>query len=128
MYQSVTLIEDVGDLAEEYQLMGDTSICVPRAVDLHVKVYPAACPGSMMQHESTRDDMSMSEHTVISDSSLVHAKIYGGIQRGVLSCREETHLGEHAKATPLQQHMVMRYHLHRFNNCVGDRRWSLVYQ
>jgi hypothetical protein len=28
MYQSVTLIEDVGDLAEEHQLMEDTSICV----------------------------------------------------------------------------------------------------
>jgi hypothetical protein len=24
--------------------------------------------------------------------------------------------------------MVIRYHLHRFNNCVGDRRWRLVYQ
>jgi hypothetical protein len=28
MYQSVTLIEDVDDLAEEHQSMGDTSICV----------------------------------------------------------------------------------------------------
>jgi hypothetical protein len=128
MYQSVTLIEDVGDLAEEHQLMEDTSICVPRAVDLHIEVDPAVCPGSMMQHESTGDDMSMSEHTVISDSSPVHAEIYDGIQRGVLSCREETHLGEHAEAIPLQQHMVMRYHLHRFSSCVGDRRWSLVYQ
>jgi hypothetical protein len=128
MYQSVTLIEDVGDLAEEHQLMEDTSICVPRAVDLHVEVDPAVCPGSMMQHESTGDDMSMSEHTVISDSSQVHAEMYGGIQRGVLPCREETHLGEHAEATPLQQHMVMRYHLHRFSSCMGDRRWRLVYQ
>jgi hypothetical protein len=59
MYQSVTLIEDVGDLAEEHQLMEDTSICVPRAVDLHVEVDPAVCPGSMMQHESTGDNMSM---------------------------------------------------------------------
>jgi hypothetical protein len=49
--------------------MEDTSICVPRAVDLHVEVDPIVCPGSMMQHESTRDDMSMPEHTVISDSS-----------------------------------------------------------
>jgi hypothetical protein len=128
MYQSVTLIEDVGDLTEGHQLMEDTSICVPRAVDLHVEVDPAVCPGSMMQHESTGDDMSMPEHIVISDSSLVHVEIYDGIQRGVLYCREETHLGEHAEATPLQQHMVMRYHPHRFSNCVGDRRWSLVYQ
>jgi hypothetical protein len=105
MYQSVTLIEDVGDLAEEHQLMEDTSICVLRAVDLHVEVDPAVCPGSMMQHESTGDDMSMSEHTVMSDSSQVHAEMYGGIQRGVLPCREETHLGEHADATPLQQHI-----------------------
>jgi hypothetical protein len=48
MYQSVTLIEDVGDLAEEHQLMKDISICVPRAVDLHVEVDPVACPGSMI--------------------------------------------------------------------------------
>jgi hypothetical protein len=128
MYQSVTLIEDVGDLAEEHQLMEDTSICVLRVVDLHVEVDPTVCPGSMMQHESTGDDMSMSEHTVISDSSQVHAEMYGGIQRGVLPCREETHLGEHAEATPLQQHMVMRYHLHHFSSCMGDRRWRLVYQ
>jgi hypothetical protein len=38
---------------------------------------------------------------VISDSSQVHVEMYDGIQRGVLPCREETHLGEHAKATPL---------------------------
>jgi hypothetical protein len=48
MYQSVTWLEDVGGLAEEHQLMEDTSICVPRAVDLHVEVDPAAHPGSMM--------------------------------------------------------------------------------
>jgi hypothetical protein len=59
MYQSVTLIGDVDDLAEEHQLMGDTSICVLRVVDLHVEVDPAVCTGSMMQHESTGDDMSM---------------------------------------------------------------------
>jgi hypothetical protein len=127
MYQSVMLIEDVGDLAEEHQLMEDTSICAPRAVDLHVEVDPTICLGSMMQHESTGDDMSMMEHTVISDSSQVLAEMYGWIQRSVLPCREETHLGEHEKTTPLQQHMVMRYHLHRFSNCMGDRRWSLVY-
>jgi hypothetical protein len=128
MYQSVTLIEDVGDLAEEHQLMEDTSICVLRAVDLHVEVDPAVCLGSMMQHESTRDDMSMSEHTVMSDSSQRHAEMYGGIQRGVLPCREETHLGEHADATPLQQHMVMREHLHHISSCMRDERWRLVDQ
>jgi hypothetical protein len=101
MYQSVTLIEDVSDLPEEYQLMEDTSICVLRVVDLHVEFDPTICPGSMMQHESTRDDMSMSEHTMIGDSSQVIAEMYGGIQRGVFPCREETHLGKHAKATPL---------------------------
>jgi hypothetical protein len=97
MYHSVTLLEDVGDLAEEHQLMEDTSICVPRAVDLHVEVDPTVCPGSMMHHEPTGDDMSMPEHTMMSDSSQRHAEIYGGIQRGVLPCREGTHLGEHAR-------------------------------
>ena len=108
--------------------MENTSICVLRAVDLHAEVDPAVCSGSMMQHESTGDDMSMPEHTVMSDSSQVHVETYDGIQKGVLPCREETHLGEHADATPLQQHMIMRYHLHRFSSCVGDRRWRLVYQ
>jgi hypothetical protein len=69
MYPSVTLIEGVYDLAEEHQLMEDTSLCAPREVDLHVGVDPAVCTGSMMQHESTGDDMSMSEHIVLSDSS-----------------------------------------------------------
>jgi hypothetical protein len=96
IYQSVTLIEDVGDLAEEHQLMEDTSICVPRVVDLHVEVDLAVCPGSMMQHESTGDDISMSKNEMISDISQVHAEMCGGIQRGVLPHREETHLGEHA--------------------------------
>jgi hypothetical protein len=54
-----------------------------------------------MQHDSTEDEMSMPEHTVMSDSSQVHAETYDGIQRGVLPYREETHLGEHANATPL---------------------------
>jgi hypothetical protein len=128
MYQSVTLIEDVGDLAEEHQLMEDISICVLRAVDLHVEVDPAVCPGSMMQHESTGDDMSMSEHTVMRDSSQSHAEMYGGIQRGIVPCREETHLGEHADVTPLQQHLVMRDHLHHISSCMGDERWRLVEQ
>jgi hypothetical protein len=38
IYPSVTWIEDVGGLAEEHQLMEDTSICVPRVVDLNVEV------------------------------------------------------------------------------------------
>ena len=48
MYISVTLIEDVGDLAEEHPLMEVTSIGVPRAVDLHVEVDLAVCLGSMI--------------------------------------------------------------------------------
>jgi hypothetical protein len=128
MYHSVTLLEDVGDPAEEHQLMEDASISVPRTVDLHVEVDPAVCPRSMMQHESTRDDMSIPKHTVISDSSQVHAKMYGEIQRGVLPCREETHLGKHVEATPLQQHVVMRSPLHHLSSCMGDERWKLVYQ
>jgi hypothetical protein len=128
MYQSVTLIEGVDDLAEEHQLMEDTSLCAPRAVDLHVGVDPAVCPGSMMQHESTGDDMSMPEHTVMSDSSQVHAEMYGGIQRGIVPCREETHLGEHADVTLLQQHLVMRDHLHHISSCMGDDSWRLVEQ
>jgi hypothetical protein len=102
MYQSVTLIEDVDDLAEEHQLMEDTSICVLGVVDLHIEVDPAVRPGSVMQHESTGDDMSMSEHTVMSDSSQRHVEMYDGIQRGVLTCMEETHLGEYAYFTLLQ--------------------------
>jgi hypothetical protein len=72
----------------------DTSICVPRAVDLYVEGDPVVHPGSTMQHEYTGDDMSMLEHTMVSDSSQRHVEVYGGIQRGVLPCREETHLGE----------------------------------
>jgi hypothetical protein len=76
IYQLVTLIEDVGDLVEEHQLMEDTSTFVLKVVDLHVKVDPAVCPGSVMHHKSTGDDMSMSEHTVMSDISKRHAEIY----------------------------------------------------
>jgi hypothetical protein len=50
MYQSVTLTEDVDALAEEHQLMGDTSICVLGVVDLHIEIDPVICPGSVMQH------------------------------------------------------------------------------
>ena len=44
MYQSVTLIEDVDDLAEEHQLMGDTPICVLVVVDLHIEIDPSIRP------------------------------------------------------------------------------------
>jgi hypothetical protein len=128
MYHSVTLLEDVDDLAEEHQLMEDTSICVLRVVDLHIEVDPAVRPGSVMQHESTRDDMSMLEHTVMSDNSQRHAEMYDGIQRGVLTCGEETHLGEHADTTLRQKHMDMREHLHHISSCMRDDRWRLVDQ
>jgi hypothetical protein len=101
MYQSVTLTEDVDDPAEEHQLMGDTSICVLGVVDLHIEIDPVVRPGSVMQHEFAGDERCMLEHTVMSDSSQRHAEMYGGIQRGVLSGKEETHLGEHAGATSL---------------------------
>jgi hypothetical protein len=68
MYQLVTWLEDVGGLEEEHQMMEDTSICVPREVDLQVEVDPAAHPRSMMQHESAGEDMSMPKHTVMGDS------------------------------------------------------------
>jgi hypothetical protein len=48
IYHSVTMLGDVDDLAEDHQMMDDTSIHVLRAVDLHVEVDPAVCPGSMM--------------------------------------------------------------------------------
>jgi hypothetical protein len=72
--------------------------------------------------------MSMPEHTVMSDSSQVHAEMYGGIQRGIVHCREETNLGEHADVTLLHQHLVMRDHLHHINSCMGDDSWRLVEQ
>jgi hypothetical protein len=109
-----TWLEDVGDLAEEHKLMEDTLVGIPREVDLHVEGDLAVSPRSMMQHESTGDDMSMSEHIVMNDSSQRHAQMYGGIQRGVL--------------TGLQQHLVMRSHLHHFSSCMGDGRRRLVYQ
>jgi hypothetical protein len=58
------MLGDVDDLVEENQMMEDTSIHVLRAVDLHVEVDPVVCPRSMMQHESTGDDMGRPEHTV----------------------------------------------------------------
>jgi hypothetical protein len=106
----------------------DTSICIKRDVGIHVEVDPTVRPGSMRQHESMGDDMGMSEHTVMSDSSQRHVKMYGGIQRGIVPCREETHLGEHTDVTPLQQNLVMRDHLHHISSCMGDERWRLVEQ
>jgi hypothetical protein len=41
------------------------------------------------------------------------------IQRGILPCREETHLGEYVDVTPLQQHIVVGDHLHHFSSCVS---------
>jgi hypothetical protein len=128
IYHPVTLLGDVDDLAEEHQLMEDTSICFPRVVDLHVEFDPRVRPGPTMQQESTVDDMSMPEHTMVSDISWGHVVMYGGIHRGVLPCREVTHLGEHADATPWRQHIVMRPHLHHFSSSMGDERWILVYQ
>jgi hypothetical protein len=124
MYQSITWLEDVGGLEKEHQLMEDTSICVLREVDLHVEVDPVVHPGSMMQHEFSGDNMSMPEHTVMGDSSQSHAKMYGDIQRGRVSCREETHLGEYAYFTLLQQPMVMIERLHQISSCMRrDRQW-----
>jgi hypothetical protein len=128
MYQSVTLTADVDDPAEEHQLMGDTSICVLGVVDLHIEIDPAVRPGFVMQHEFAGDDKCMSEHTVMSDSSQRHVEMYGGIQRGVLPGREETHLGEHASDISLQQHMIMRPHLHHFSSCMGEGKWRVVNQ
>ena len=127
-YHSVTLLGDVDDLAEEHQLMEDTSICVPRVVDLQVEVDPVVHPGSTIQHEYMGDDMSMTEHTMVSDSSQRHAKMYGGIQRSVLACREETHLGEHVDASPLQQHIVLRDHLRSISSRMRDERWRVIDQ
>jgi hypothetical protein len=128
MYQSVTLIENVDDLAEEHQSMGDTSICVLGVVFLHIEIDPAVRPRSIMQHEFVGDDMSMSEHTVMSDISQRDAKVYGGIQRGIVPCKEETDSGEYVDVTPLQQHIVVGDHLHHFSSCVVDERWRLVDQ
>jgi hypothetical protein len=124
MYQSVTLTEDVDDLAEEHQLMGDTSIGVLGVVDLHIEIDPAVRPGSVMQHEFAGDDRSMPEHTVMGDSSQSHAEMYGDIQRGIVPCREETHLGEYAYFTLLQQPIVMIEHLHQISSRMRrDRQW-----
>jgi hypothetical protein len=85
-------------------------------------VDPIVHPGSIMQHESTGDDVSMPEHTMLSHSSQIHAEMYGGIQRGIVPCRE------HVDVTLLQQHLVMRDHFHHISSCMGDERWRLVEQ
>ena len=126
IYHSVTLLKDVDDLVGEHQMMDDTSICLPRAVGLHVEVDPAVRPGYMMQHESASDNMGRPENTVRSASPQRHAELYDEIQRGIVPCREETHLGERVGVTPLQQHLVMRDHFHHFSSCMGDERWRLV--
>ena len=69
IYHSVTLLGDVDDLVGEHQMMDDTSICLPRAVGLHVEVDRIVRPGSMRQHESMGGDMGMPKHTVMSDIS-----------------------------------------------------------
>jgi hypothetical protein len=128
MYQSITLTEDVNDLAEKHQLMGDTSICVLGVVDLHINIDLAVRPGSMIHHEFAGDDMSMPKHTMMSDSSQRDVEVYGGIWRGIVPCREETHSGEYVDVTPLQQHIVVGDHLHHFSICMVDERWRLFDQ
>jgi hypothetical protein len=104
----------------------DTSICVPRGIDLHVEVDLVVHPGSMMLQGYTGDYLSMQEHTVVSDDSQRHAEVYSEIQRGVLMCREETHFGEHVDASPLQQPIAMRDHLRSISSCMGDETWRVV--
>jgi hypothetical protein len=98
----------------------------PRGIDLHVEVDLVVHPGSMMLQVYTGDYLSMQEHTMVSDDSQRHAKVYSEIQRGVLMCREETHFGEHVDAPPLQQDIVMRGHLRSINSCMGDETWRVV--
>jgi hypothetical protein len=95
-------------------------------VDLHVEIDLIVHLGSMMLQEYTGDYMSMQEHTVVSDSSQRHVEIYSGIQRSVLTCREETHLVEHGDVSPLQQHIVLGDHRHSRNNHRGDDDWDSV--
>jgi hypothetical protein len=106
--------------------MGDTSICVLGVVDLHIEIDPAIRPESVMQHEFVGDDMSMSKHTLMSDSSQIDAEIYCGSRRGIVPFREETHSREYRDVTPLQQHIVVGDHLHHFSRCMVDERWRLV--
>jgi hypothetical protein len=54
--------------------------------------------------------------------------VYGGIQRGIVPCKEEKHSREYVDVTPLQQHIVVGDHLHQFISCMVDERWRLVDQ
>jgi hypothetical protein len=60
--------------------MGDTSICVPREVDLTVEVDPVLRSGSRRQQQYVGDDVSMQGHTVRSDSAQRHSEIYNQVQ------------------------------------------------
>jgi hypothetical protein len=74
------------------------------------------------------DDMSMPEHTMMSDSSQRDAEMYGGIQRGIVPCREETHSRGACRchsfaATPSYERSPSP-----FQQLPGDERWRLVDQ
>jgi hypothetical protein len=47
-------------------------------------------------------------------------EMYSGIQEDALDCREETHLVEHGDSSPLQQHIVLRDHLHSSRKYLSD--------
>jgi hypothetical protein len=72
--------------------------------------------------------MSIQEYTMVSYSTQRHTKMYGGFQREVLDCREETQLVEHGDTSPLQQHIVLRDHLNNINDCMRDEGWRVVDQ
>jgi hypothetical protein len=57
----------------------DTSICVPRLVDLHVEDDPVVQLGSSMMQVYTGGHMSMLGHSVMSGSSQRHTELYSGI-------------------------------------------------
>ena len=54
--------------------------------------------------------------------------MYNGIQGDSLDCREDTHLVEHGDSSPLQQHIVLRDHLHYISSCMRDEQWRVVDQ
>jgi hypothetical protein len=54
-------------------------------------------------------------------------EMYSGIQVDALDCREETHLVEHGYPSPLQQHIVLRDHLHSSSICRSDDGWRVIY-
>jgi hypothetical protein len=104
----------------------DTSICVPRLVDLHVEDDPVVHPGSMMLQVYTGDHMSMQGHIVMSGSSQRHTELYSGIQGDALDCKEEMYLVEHGDSSPLQQYTDLGDHLHRSSSCVSDDGWRMI--